>query len=153
MIRLYIYLFIYFLKKKIHVVTYPLCFQVPIFKRKGTENPRNTTLHFHAELSRFSINQISLPYSSLIKKLVGSLGAVLMVHGEGEFERHAICGFHGLASRMRDSDDDDDDDDGRFWVSYCLSFSFLFFFLKKNMLFSVFFHYLLYYQNKKNSNN
>jgi hypothetical protein len=78
--------------------------------------------------------------------VVGELGDVLMVHGEGEFERHAICGFHGLASRMRDSDDDDD---GRFWVSYCLSFSFLFFFLKKNMLFSVFFHYLLYYQNKK----
>ena len=47
-----------------------------------------------------------------------------MVHGKGKFERHAICGFHGLASRMRDSDDDDDDD-GRFWVSYLpLFFSF-----------------------------
>lgn len=73
-----------------------------------------------------------------------------MVHGEGEFERHAICGFHGLASRMRDSDDND----GRFWVSYLPLFLFSFFLLKKkNMLFSVFFHYLLYYQNKKNSNN
>jgi hypothetical protein len=50
-----------------------------------------------------------------------------MVHGEGEFERHAICGFHGLASRMRDSDDDG----GRFWVSYLPLFLFSFFLLKK----------------------
>jgi len=80
--------------------------------------------------------------------VVGELGDVLMVHGEGEFERHAICGFHGLASRMRDSDDD-----GRSWVSYCLSFSFLFFFLKKKHVIFCFLSLFVILSKKKKSNN
>jgi hypothetical protein len=63
-----------------------------------------------------------------------------MVHGEGEFERHAICGFHGLASRMRDSDDDD----CRFWVSYLPLFLFSFFLLKKKTCYFLF-SFIIYY--------